>query len=361
MRAAVLRAPDQPFTIEEVELGELRHDEVLVRIVATGMCHTDLLLRNPAQAPGFRPTIAGHEGSGIVEKVGGAVTRTAIGDHVLLSFDSCGWCEQCLTGKPAYCAEFELRNLTGERADGSTSAADEAGEVVANRWFAQSSFAEYAVATERNIVVVSDDVPLQLMGPLGCGLQTGAGSVFHEMQLSAGQSLAVFGAGAVGLAAVMAAKIAGARDIVVVDLHDRRLALAEELGATRVVRGDADNLVAAVRGDSGGLDFAFETTAVSSVITTAISVLRRPGKAVLVGAGSGRLDISPVLLSGRMVTFALEGGAVPQILLPRLIDYWKRGLFPFDKLITSYPLSEINQAEADSISGLAIKPVLLMG
>ncbi|MGW0590052.1 NAD(P)-dependent alcohol dehydrogenase [Streptosporangium sp. NPDC002607] len=361
MRAAVLRAPDAPFQIEDIDLGELRSDEILVRIVSSGMCHTDLILRDPSHKKDSRPMIAGHEGAGVVERVGSAVTRTRPGDHVLLSFDSCGWCSLCRTGNPAYCVQFEARNVTGTRVDGTTSAVDAGGAEVVNRWFAQSSFAEYAIATERNAVVVANDLPLELLSPLGCGLQTGAGSVLNEMKLGPGQSLAVFGAGAVGLAAVMAARISGAGDIVVVDLHDSRLALAEELGASRVVRGDAPDLIDAVKGGSSGFDFTFETTAVTKVITTAISVLRRPGKAVLVGAGAGRLDVPPALLTGRHVTMSLEGGAVPQILLPKLIEHWRAGRFPFEKLITAYPLADVNLAEADSLSGKVIKPVLVMG
>lgn len=361
MRAAVLRAHDEPFVIEEVELGELRPDEILVRVVASGMCHTDLIIRNPARAAEFSPIIAGHEGAGVVEEVGSAVTRVSRGDHVLLSFDSCGWCRECLTGAPAYCTEFSERNMYGVRTDGTASVTDEAGGTVRNRWFGQSSFAERAIATERNLVVVDPDLPLELLGPLGCGLQTGAGSVFNEMKLGAGQSIAVFGAGAVGLAAVMAAKIAGAGEIVVVDLHPSRLELARELGATRTVRGDAEDVLSQITAGSDGVDFSFDSTAVTNVITTAISALRHGGKAVLVGAGSGRIDISPVSLIGRTVTFVLEGGAVPQVLLPQLIHYWREGLFPFEKLVRTYTLDEINQAEADSLSGATIKPVLVMG
>jgi aryl-alcohol dehydrogenase len=158
----------------------------------------------------------------------------------------------------------------------------------------------------------------------------------------------------------MAARISGASDIVVVDLHEARLALALELGATRVVRGDAGDVLGEIKGDGDGVDFAFETTAVTSVITTAVSALRRPGKAVLVGAGSGRLDFSPLLLVGRTLTFALEGGAVPQVLIPRLLSHWRAGDFPFEKLVTTYALSEVNQAEEDSLSGKTIKPVLVM-
>ena len=361
VRAAVLRGHDKPFTIEDVTLGDLRDDEVLVRIVGVGMCHTDLLPRDPAMAAMLTPAILGHEGSGIVEQTGSAVTLVQVGDHVLISFDSCGHCASCRNGAPAYCDQFEARNLTARRPDGSTGATSASGEDLPARWFAQSSFAEAAITTERNLVVVDRDLPLELLGPLGCGLQTGAGSVLNEMRLAPGQSLAVFGAGAVGLAAVMAAKLAGAREIVVVDITQSRLDLALELGATRVVLGTDADVRAAVVGDGPGMDFSFETTAVSSVLNTAVAVLARPGKAVLVGAGGGELHIAPMTLSGRSVTFVLEGSAVPQLLIPLLIDFWQRGLFPFEKLTRTYAFADINQAESDSRSGVTIKPVLLTG
>lgn len=358
-RAAVLRAFDQPFSIEDIELAPLRQNEVLVRVVGAGMCHTDLLPRDPDRASRLCPIVLGHEGAGVVEAVGSAVTRVKLGDHVLMSFDSCGWCTSCLNGEPAYCLEFGVRNVTGRRADGTVSAASGSGEPIANRWFAQSSFAEQAIATERNLVVVDDDLPLHLLGPLGCGLQTGAGSVLNEMKLRPGQSIAVFGAGAVGLAAVMAAKIAGAGEIVAVDLHQSRLDLALELGATRVVRGDAPDVVTSIVDGGRGMDFSFETTAVSAVMTAAVSVLAIGGKAVLVGAGGGKLDVLPTQLSGRTVTFSLEGGAVPQLFIPELIAHWRRGDFPFERLTRTYRLDEIDEAEADSLSGRTIKPIIV--
>jgi aryl-alcohol dehydrogenase len=359
MKAAVLRGHDQPYRIEDVTLGKLEPGEALVRIVSAGMCHTDMLPRDPQLASALGPVILGHEGAGVVEQVGDGVTRVKPGDHVLISFDSCGWCRSCLTGGPAYCAEFEARNLSGRRNDGTASAVSATGTSIANRWFGQSSFAEYAVATERNLVTVDHDLPLELLGPLGCGIQTGAGSVLLEMKLRPGQSIAVFGAGAVGLAAVMAARLAGASDIVVVDLNESRLEVARELGATRVVPGGAADVVDQVTAGGAGLDFSFETTAVSDVISAAISVLGRPGTAVLVGAGSGQLSVWPPLLAGRHVTYAFEGSAVPQVFLPQLIGHWQAGVFPFDRLVRTYPLSEINAAEADSVSGATIKPVLL--
>lgn len=366
MRAAVLRGHDQPFVIEDVVLGELAPTEVLVKMVGVGVCHTDLLPRMPVGDGFFGdhlvPIILGHEGSGIVTEIGSAVTRVAPGDHVVLSFDACGHCSACLSGAPAYCAQFQERNMHGKRVDLSVSATDTDGAPVANRWFAQSSFAEYATATERNIVKVDPDLPLELLGPLGCGLQTGAGSVLNEMQLSAGASIVVFGAGAVGLAAVMAAKLAGASQIVVVDLKQERLDLAVELGATRTVVAGTSvaEQVAAVLDGGPGFDFALDTTAVGSVMTTAVSVLAFRGKAVLLGAGVDSLQVHPVALTGRTVTFAFEGSSVPQIFIPKLIDLWRRGQFPFEKLIRTYSLDDINQAEADTASGKTVKPVLLL-
>lgn len=360
MKAAVFRAHDEPQAIEEVTLGDLAPGEVLVRVVGSGMCHTDTLLRDPAVAATIGPVILGHEGAGVVEHIGDGVVRVKPGDHVVISFDSCGWCRACLCGSPASCAEFEIRNFTGRRTDGTVSATSKTGEAIANRWFGQSSFAEYAVTTERNLVVIDTELPLELLGPLGCGFQTGAGAVLNEMRLAPGQSIAVFGAGPVGLAAVMAAKLSGAGDIVVVDLQQTRLDAAYELGATRVILGTEDDMVARVIDSGLGVDFSLDTTSVTEVITTAVSVLARPGKVVLVGAGPGQLSLPPTALSGRQVAFVLEGGAVPQVLIPRLIQFWKRGLFPFDDLIRTYPLSDINSAEADSLSGATIKPVLLI-
>lgn len=360
MQAAVLRSADTPYVLEEVTLAELGPREILVRIVGAGMCHTDMLPRDPDGAmAAIAPVILGHEGSGVVEGVGMAVAHVAPGDHVLLSFDSCGRCGPCLEASPAYCLEFEARNLTGRHTDGTATAIDADGTAVANRWFAQSSFAAYAIATERNVVVVDPDLQLEILGPLGCGFQTGAGAVLNEMHIAPGQSLAVFGAGAVGLAAVMAAKLSGASDIVVVDLQQSRLDVALEVGATRVVLGTADDVVAQVRGGGPGMDFSFETTAVGTVISASLEVLARRGMCVLVGAGAGRLEVYPWEFVGKTITYIYEGSAVPHLLLPRLIQFWREGRFPFDKLIRTYPLSEINQAEADSLSGATIKPVLL--
>ncbi|MBM9468164.1 NAD(P)-dependent alcohol dehydrogenase [Nakamurella leprariae] len=363
-RAAVSRSAGQPYTIETVTGSDLRPDEVLVRVVAAGMCHTDMVAREPNSGLSLAPVILGHEGSGVVEAVGSSVIRVVPGDHVILSFDSCGKCSACLGGEPAYCAEFPLRNVSGRRPDGTGAVTDADGHGLAHRWFGQSSFAEYAWATERNVVVVPKDLPLELLGPLGCGLQTGAGAVLNEMKPWPGSRVAVFGAGAVGLAALMAAKVAGAGEIVAVDLKQSRLDVARELGATRTVLADDPDLVEAVRGGDGpedGMDYAVDTTAVTSAISATIAVLRRRGEAVFLGVGRGMLEIAPGQLNGRKATFVNLGGGVPQVFVPRLIELWRHGRFPFDKLVRTYPLDDINTAEADSLSGATVKPVLLIG
>ncbi|MFI7132361.1 NAD(P)-dependent alcohol dehydrogenase [Nonomuraea sp. NPDC050153] len=353
-QAAILRDPGKPFTVEDISLAPPGPGEALVRVAGAGMCHTDVLFRGLAELP--MPMVFGHEGSGVVEAVGPGVTRVAPGDHVVMSYDSCGWCGRCLTGAAPYCDEFMARNLSGVRADGSTGAICSVGEPVAARWFGQSSFATHAVATERNLVTVDKSLPLELLGPLGCGLQTGAGSVLISLNVRAGAGIAVFGAGAVGLAAVMAAKAAGADEIVAVDLHASRRELALELGATRALDGADPDLAAAV----GQVDHSLDTTGVPEVIRTAIAVLRPGGSCGLVGAG-GEITLPPTALAGRTVRFIFEGDAVPQEFVPRLIRLWRQGRFPFDRLIRTYPLDAINDAERDSASGATVKPVLLPG
>ncbi|GAB2831977.1 NAD(P)-dependent alcohol dehydrogenase [Actinocorallia aurea] len=359
-RAAVLRDTAAPFSIETVTVDAPQPGEALVRVVGAGMCHTDQLGRAGVFGETFLPAILGHEGSGVVEAVGEGVTAVAPGDHVVLTFEYCGKCAACISGQPANCALFELSNLTGLRPDGTGSAQDASGAPLTSRWFGQSSFAQYTLATERNMVKVDKDIPLELLGPLGCGIQTGAGAVLNSARLAPGESIAVFGTGAVGLAAIMAAKASGATDIVAVDLNPARREAALELGATRAVDGADPNLVAEIRGAGPGLDVSFDTTGVTSAMSAAVDVLGRPGRCILVGAGMDMFTVHPAGLVGKTVTYVYEGDAIPHLFIPRLLTLWKQGLFPFDKLITTYPLTDINQAEADTHKGTAIKPVLLM-
>jgi aryl-alcohol dehydrogenase len=354
----VLRAGDQPYSIEELDLRELRANEVLVRIVGVGMCHTDVLPR----MPGFiapPPIVAGHEGAGVVEALGEAVTQLSVGDHVVLSFDSCGTCANCAAGQPAYCDTFMVRNLFGREADGSDTATDASGAAVSARWFGQSSFASHCIATERNAVKVDPSLPLELLGPLGCGIQTGAGSILCALDVQPGSSVAVFGTGAVGLAAVMAAKVAGATTIIAVDLHEHRLDVALELGATHVLRGDVDDMVGQIDAIApGGVGYAFDTTGLPPVMLNALRATRMTGKVGFVGVQQGPLSLEAMDYMGKAVLNILEGSADPQVFIPRMIALWQEGRFPFDRLIEQFPLDQINEAEASSLSGGAIKPVL---
>ena len=361
IQAAVLRAPDQPYSIETLELAEPGPGELRIRVVAVGMCHTDILPR----VPGFMappPIIPGHEGAGIVEAVGPGVFGIVPGTHVLCSFDSCGTCANCLDAHPAYCETFFPRNLTGLRLDGSAGATDTEGRPVAARWFGQSTFATHAVVTARNVVPVDSSLPLELLAPLGCGIQTGAGSVLHAMRVRAGTSIAVFGVGAVGMAGVMAARVAGATTIIAVDLHQHRLDLALELGATHAVDGASSDVAGQILSLTGGLQYAFDTTGAPAVIATAIGCLRPTGVCGLVGVQTGDVVLDPTLLAvGRTVIGILEGDAVPQRFLPQLITLWQQGRMPVDRLVQTFPLSEVNTAEQASLSGRVIKPVLLPG
>lgn len=359
IQAAVVRASETPYRLETVTLADPGPDEVLVRISAVGMCHTDLLPKAPSARP-MVPIIPGHEGAGVVEAVGTEVSGVSVGDHAVLSFDSCGTCLNCRAGHPAYCDTAAVRNMTGTRVDGSTPVRDEGGNPVRARWFGQSSFATHALATARNIVVVDKELPLELLAPLGCGVQTGAGSVLNALRVSAGSTFVVYGAGAVGLSAVMAAHLTGAATIVAVDLNESRLRQAAELGATHIVHSGPDTGDQVLAATGGGAQFALDTTGIPDVISTAVRTLRVTGTCGLVGLQHGELRLRPKDLAvGRNLMGIVEGDADPQRLLPQLISLWRQGRFPFDSLVRTFPLAEINEAEKAALSGEVVKPVLL--
>ncbi|POM26530.1 Aryl-alcohol dehydrogenase [Actinomadura rubteroloni] len=358
--AAVLRAADAPHRIEPLELADPGPGELIVKIVGAGMCHTDLLGRAPGDLVA-KPVVLGHEGSGVVEAVGPGVALTP-GTPVVLSFDSCGDCANCRASRPGNCASMAALNMFSAPPDGLPRATDASGAAINNRWFGQSSFASHALTTIRNTVPVPGDVPLELLGPLGCGMQTGAGSVLVSLGVGAGDSIAVFGTGAVGLAAVMAARIAGATTIIGVDTNRARLDLARELGATHVLHGGEEDVPGRIRAITGpeGVQYALDTTAVPEVVAAAVASLRTTGVCGLVGIGTAELRLDPtLLLMGRTLRGIIEGDVVPHLFIPRLVDLWRQGRFPFDRLIETYPLAAIDQAEADTRSGKVVKPVLL--
>ncbi|EHI14851.1 NAD(P)-dependent alcohol dehydrogenase [Mycolicibacterium thermoresistibile] len=362
IQAAVLRGETDPYQIEELDLPDPAAHQILVRIAGTGHCHTDVLPRAGAGF-GTPPIVVGHEGSGVVEAVGAAVDTVAVGDHVVLSFDSCGTCGSCLAAHPAYCDTFLERNLGGPGVDGAAQLTDVDGQPVAGRWFGQSSFASHAVVDAANAVVVDKDLPLELLGPLGCGVQTGAGAVLEVLRIGPGESIVITGTGAVGLSAVMAAKVAGASTIIAVDLNTERLALAEEFGATHTIVANTGELTEQIRAIvPGGTHYGLDTTGLPAVIAAALEAVAVRGTMGLVGVQQGELAIGPLALTiGRTITGILEGDAEPRTFIPRLIELWRAGRFPFDRMIETFPLSEINTAEQRALAGEIIKPVLIPG
>ncbi|WP_406373847.1 NAD(P)-dependent alcohol dehydrogenase [Streptomyces sp. NBC_01550] len=363
--AAVVRERGGPFTFEDLTLDTvLRPDEVLVKVVATGLCQTDIHVRDQA-LPTPLPVVLGHEGAGIVERVGDAVSTVAPGDRVVMSYQACGHCTPCLSGNPAYCALSFPANFGGSRLDG-TNALHAGGEEIHGHFFGQSSFATHALATERNVVKVDDeDIPLELLSPLGCGLQTGAGAVLNSLKIEAGASVVIIGAGTVGLAAVMAAKVAGASPVIAVDIVPERLDLARELGATHTVNAKEEDAAARIAElTGGGADYVLEITARPEMLTLAVDALAPLGTAALIGgapAGAHAPVNMNALLGGRTVRGIAQGDSIPQLFIPQLIDLYRAGRFPFDRLITFYGFDQINEAATDTRTGAAIKPVLRIG
>lgn len=359
--AAVLRQGHGPFSVEELDLGEPRADEVLVRIVAAGMCHTDLLSRELPPEFFAGPQVYGHEGAGVVEAVGSAVTTVQPGDHVVLSFNSCGTCPACAKNRRPYCFDFGVHNMSGGRPDGTSAFTDASGARVGSHYFGQSSFASHTVVAEQSVVKVDPSYDLRRLGPLGCGIQTGAGAVINTLGVEAGASLVVTGAGALGLSAVMAATVVGAATIIAVDRHASRLELASRFGATHTVSGSPEEITAAIMSITGrGSDYAFDTTGNAGIVRASHAALNPIGTIALAGVGLGDLCVDFLsMISGRTITGVMEGDSVPHEFIPHLARLNAEGRFPFHELITEFDVAQVNEAEAASASGAVIKPVLI--
>ncbi len=361
IEAAVSRAGEAHPTIEALDLEEPRAGEVRVRVAAAGICHTDLYCHAGLGVPIPMPIVLGHEGAGIIEALGGGVRELAVGDHVVLSGASCGRCPKCLAGRPTYCRDAMKLSFGGARADGS-SPLSQRGEPVHGMFFGQSSFATHLIAPERSAVKVAKDLPLHRLGPLGCGMITGAGSVLEAFRVAPGQSIVIFGVGSVGLAAVMAARIAGAPSIVAVDVSAERLRLAGELGATHTLRFDATTAGVLREIERDGFIFSFNTTNVAEVFTLAVECLAMEGTAGFVTRprGGWTPNMATLLACGRKLQGILGGGAAPQRFIPLLLDYWGQGRFPFERLIEEFPFERIGEAWEACAQGAVVKPVLVM-
>jgi aryl-alcohol dehydrogenase len=362
-KAAVCRGGGEQFELEDLAIEDPRPDEVLVRFTAAGLCHTDLEVA-AGRMPTPLPVVAGHEGTGVIEAIGAAVAGFEVGERVVASFSFCGTCRNCLSGLPAYCPSHFPLNFGAQRADGSTGLRDAAGRPVHDHFFGQSSFAGYGLCRPSSLIKVPDSgLPDEILAPLGCGVITGAGAVWNVLNVTPGSTVAVFGAGAVGLSAVMAAAAAGAARIIVGDVHPGRLELAAKLGATDVFDASDTDSVAQVREltDGRGVEFSVESTGVPAVMAQAVSALATLGRAAILGVAPGsevRADAF-ALLEGRSVTGSIVGHQAPAVLLPRILDLHARGRFPLEAMIRTYPLDEISQAVQDTRSGASVKAVLL--
>lgn len=360
IRAAVFEPNSQHAALQELTVRELRDDEVLVRLTATGVCHTDLGFR--CRVP--HALVLGHEGAGKIERVGSAVRSVVPGDSVVLSFRSCHECPSCLAGKPSYCHKFAPLNFTGLRADGSSALA--AGDQpVGGHFFGQSSFATHSVAHESNVVKVRPDAPLELLGPLGCGVQTGAGAVMNVLRSHAGESILIVGAGGVGMSGLMAAVVEGCAPIIVLEPNPERRALARELGAHRVIDPLSEDVTAVVREVApSGVLYALDTSGLPKVIAQVLTLLALRGSLALVTATPREAVLEIPMLSaigrGIAIRGVIEGDARPQEFIPKLVELVMSGRFPLHRLVRFYDLEHIGHALEDQESGKVIKPIVRM-
>jgi aryl-alcohol dehydrogenase len=364
--AAIVDTAGDDFRLNGIELGEPRDGEVRVKIMAAGLCHTDLAVR-AGRTPFPLPGVLGHEGTGVVEAVGSAVRGLQPGDRVVLSYASCGHCAVCYDGRPVQCESWMPLNFGGGRLDGSSAMRWPHGGQPAlhGQFFGQSSFATATVVGERSVVRVESDAPWEVLAPLGCAVQTGAGTVLSVLRPDPGSSLAIYGAGSVGLAAVLAAQLTAVSRIVVVDRVPGRLELARSLGATDTVDAGRRDVLDAVREIThGGAGYAIETTGSTPVLRQAVDGLAVGGRCAVVGAppfGSEvALDVNNFLIRNPAVVGINQGLSASRRFIPALVALYDSGRLPVERLVTTFPFADINIAAKAAGDGHVVKPVLLM-
>lgn len=360
MKAVVAHEKDR-FAVENVDLGLPKIGEVLVRMRAIGVCHSDLSIIN-GTIPSPFPTVLGHEGAGMVEAVGEGVSNVAPGDHVILSFiPQCGECFHCVRDEPYLCMAAKQ---DGFLLDG-TSRVSLDGEPIAVMSFL-GNMAEYAVVPAICVLPIEKDISFQAAALVGCGVTTGVGAAIKTAEVSPGSTVAVFGCGGVGLSVIQGARIAGAKQIIAVDLSEQKMALAKEFGATHTVSSGgnpAKEILAMTNGI--GVDFAFEVIGLTSTIEQCIRASRRGGKAVLVGVGSldDRFSVNNLILpiTSRTIQGCMYGSVNFKTDFPMYLDFYRQGLLDLDRMVTrTYDLDEAPQAFADLESGVNARGVLLI-
>jgi aryl-alcohol dehydrogenase len=356
--AAVVEAKDAPFVLEELDIESPRAGELLVEIDAVGVCHTDLSVRAQLLATPL-PAVLGHEGTGRVVAVGDGVTRAAVGDRVALSFDSCGECGSCSHGHPSICTAIGERNFGAARADGSSALSRAGGGHVHSHFFGQSSFATMSIASERSVARIPDDIPSEVVAGFGCGFQTGAGTVMNALRPEVGSSIAVFGVGGVGMAALFAAKIVGCHRLVAVDVNPERLALAAELAGAETLDATRTDPAEAL---TMSVDYAIECSGVPACLPQALDAVVPGGTVAVVGAPplgtTAPIDVNELMSVSRTIRGVVEGDSISHEFIPRLVEEWRRGRFPVDRLVTAYDFDQINEAAAAAERGEVVKPVL---
>jgi aryl-alcohol dehydrogenase len=355
--AAVAYDGRSSFSIEDLEMSEPGPENILVRMAGCGLCHTDVKAREGTMGVPM-PIVLGHEGAGIVERVGARVTKVKPGDNVVLTGDSCGACPTCLAGNPAYCDRMSPLNFTDGRA-GEPGSFSKGSIAIHGHFFGQSSFSNYAVTRERNTIPVRRDAPLEILGVLGCGVQTGAGAIMNSLHPPAGGAIAIFGAGPVGLSAVMGAVVCGCSEIIAVDVLESRLAMARQLGATHTaLAGPEANIAEEIRKIvPGGVGFAFDTTGRADSNQQALESLAAKGCFGYCAVPAEAPKMYQVMARGLSIRGIVQGDSVPDAFIPHLIELYMNGRFPFDELVTKYPFEEINQAIEDQAAGKVVKPV----
>jgi aryl-alcohol dehydrogenase len=362
--AAVVRGSGGPFMLEDLTMAEPRPDEMRVRIAASGICHADLIARDQLY-PVPLPVVLGHEGAGVVEAVGDAVTRFAPEDRVILGYAACRGCRMCAIGRPAYCVDGFRLKFGARRPDGTTAYSHN-GEPINGHFFGQSSFASHTIVHETCAVRVPAEAPLQVLAPFACGVLTGVGAVLNSLQIPTGAHVAIFGAGSVGLSAVMGAQLVGARRIVAVDVNPARLELARELGATDVIDATSEpDIPASVREAlEGQVEFALETSGNVGAARQAVDSLTIGGIAGMIGVTSDSAEVTfnqASIVHGLTVRGIILGDAAPDEFLPRLVDFHARGLLPIEKIVSMLPFAEINRAADAAEQGEIVKAVVTMG
>jgi aryl-alcohol dehydrogenase len=361
IEAAVVFEKGQPFQLRELELDAPGPGEVLIKVAACGVCHTDEVARQQI-IPVPLPAVFGHEGCGVVEDAGPDVTSFKKGDRVGFSYGFCGTCDSCRTGRPYGCEENRRLNFSGTQFDGTKRLHLDGRDI--SSFFGQGAFATYAVVHVNNLIRVPDGVPLDLVGPLGCGIQTGAGAVLNYLKPGPDSSIIITGCGPVGLSAVMAAKIAGCTTIIACDVIDSRLEMALALGATHTLNSRrVESVVREVKALTRiGTDYAIDCTGIGACVRQSLNCTRSLGICVVLGA-TEELTIhveSELMGVGKTLVGLVEGCSVPQVFIPKLLNYYEMGMFPFDKLITYYDFKDIEKAFEDTHHGKVLKAVLRM-